>query len=74
MGVTPPKYSTSTGDRITMEIGVPDNLIGTVMGRGGEIIRDIKSVSGASIQISQKGVYIPGTSNRGITASGRQFQ
>lgn len=56
------------GDAVT--IPVPDSLVGGIVGRGGSSIREIQQYSGATIKISQKGEYVPGTNNRIITLTG----
>lgn len=54
-----------------MILGVEDDKIGSVMGDGGKIIKEIMAVSGAQITVSQKGDYLPGgTKNRRITIVG----
>lgn len=54
-------------------LAVPENVIGFILGPQGRSIVDLQSVSGTVIQISQKGVYAPGTQNRMIAITGPQF-
>ena len=49
---------------------VPEGVVGAVIGRNGKCVADIIKQSGARIQISQKGVYAPGTNNRKVTIAG----
>lgn len=58
--------------RDTMKIcfGVRENVVGAIIGPEGKAIADISQISGASIKISNKGVYAPGTRNRIVTISG----
>ena len=51
---------------------VSDSVIPGILGRGGQVIKEIQETSGASIKVSQKGDYVPGTSLRIITISGNQ--
>ena len=54
----------------TLEISVPDELIGVVLGKGGKTITEIMQYSGAKIQASQKGEFMPGTNNRKVVITG----
>ena len=51
---------------------VSDSVVPGILGRGGQVIKDIQEQSGASVKVSQKGDYVPGTSLRIITISGNQ--
>eukprot|EP00750_Incisomonas_marina_P007902 INCI15072.5.p1 GENE.INCI15072.5~~INCI15072.5.p1 ORF type:complete len:472 (-),score=73.07 INCI15072.5:268-1683(-) len=62
------------GAQTMLEISVPDSYIGGVVGRGGAVITNIQNTSGARVQISQKGVYFPGTTRRIIKITGSQAQ
>lgn len=44
----------------------------SVAGPGGRSLVEIQQMSGASIQISKKGTFAPGTRNRIVTISGSQ--
>ena len=57
-----------TGSLIQMSI--PDSLIGAVLGRGGSTLNELQSSTNTRIRISQRGVYVPGTTNRVVTISG----
>ncbi|CAK8572964.1 unnamed protein product [Lathyrus sativus] len=70
---TGPKFQNSKEDRSnSMTIGVADEHIGLVVGRGGRNISDISQVSGAKIKISDRGDYISGTTDRKVTITGSQ--
>ncbi|GAA0170123.1 RNA metabolism protein [Lithospermum erythrorhizon] len=60
----------------SVTIGVADEHIGLVVGRGGRSLTEIsqvhKLVSGARIKISDRGDFMSGTSNRKVTISGSQ--
>lgn len=73
LGISPPVYTTD-GANITMELGIPDAIIGALMGRGGSVVKEIMQITGSTIQISQKDVYVPGTTNRIVKITGTQHQ
>ncbi|XP_039129341.1 protein BTR1-like [Dioscorea cayenensis subsp. rotundata] len=56
------------GDSVT--IGIADEHIGVVVGRGGRNIMEITQGSGARIKISDRGDFMPGTSDRKVTITG----
>lgn len=56
------------------QIGVPDQMVGAIVGKGGLVLKTIIATTGASIKVSQKGEFIPGTNNRSITIEGSQQQ
>ncbi|KAJ9553651.1 hypothetical protein OSB04_017696 [Centaurea solstitialis] len=57
----------------SVTLGVADEHIGIVVGRGGRNIMEISQISGARIKISERGDFISGTCDRkvSITGSGR---
>ncbi|ONK57265.1 uncharacterized protein A4U43_C10F18300 [Asparagus officinalis] len=75
-GMMPPLISTrsspggSEGEGISVTIGVADEHIGFVLGRGGRTIMEIIQISGARIKISDRNDFMPGTSNRKVTITG----
>ncbi|CAB9516737.1 RNA-binding protein Nova-1 [Seminavis robusta] len=52
------------------QLFVPDNMIGSILGRGGKTLNDLQAQSGTRIRISQRGEYMPGTRNRLVTIRG----
>lgn len=70
----PPTTTATTSSSIqssaTLEITVPDELIGAILGKGGKTINEFMQYSGARIQVSQKGEFVPGTSNRKVVITG----
>ncbi|CAG2104513.1 unnamed protein product [Medioppia subpectinata] len=56
------------GAKIEVEIG--DNIVGAILGHGGKSLVEIQRLSGANIQISKKGIFVPGTRNRIVTITG----
>ncbi|XP_020896994.1 RNA-binding protein Nova-1 [Exaiptasia diaphana] len=73
LGISPPSTattSTSIQSSATLEITVPDELIGAILGKGGKTINELMQYSGARIQVSQKGEFVPGTNNRKVVITG----
>ncbi|WOK98363.1 protein BTR1 [Canna indica] len=58
------------GQNNSVMIGVADEHIGAVVGRGGRNITEISQVSGARIKISDRGDFMAGTSDRKVTITG----
>ncbi|XP_027104895.1 protein BTR1-like isoform X3 [Coffea arabica] len=56
----------------SVTIGVADEHIGLVVGRGGRNIFEISQLSGARIKISERGDFMSGTSDRKVTITGTQ--
>ncbi|CAM9271843.1 unnamed protein product, partial [Discosporangium mesarthrocarpum] len=54
----------------TIAVGIPDNMIGAILGKGGATIMELQNTSGARITVSQRGDYMPGTENRTVTIKG----
>lgn len=48
----------------SVTVGVADEHIGIVVGRGGRNIMEISQISGARIKISERGDFISGTCDR----------
>lgn len=67
------KFQNNKEDRTnSVTIGVADEHIGLVVGRGGRNITEISQVSGARIKISDRGDFMSGTNDRKITITGSQ--
>ncbi|KAB2627048.1 RNA-binding protein Nova-1-like [Pyrus ussuriensis x Pyrus communis] len=56
----------------SVTIGVADEHIGLVLGRGGKTITEISQGSGAKIKISDRGDFMSGTTDRKVTITGSQ--
>lgn len=67
---TPP--GEPSGPSMEEEVQVEERLVGAVLGPSGRHVEEIKQYSGADVQISKRGVYAPGTTNRLITIKGSQ--
>uniref|UniRef100_A0A8C3UUG3 K Homology domain-containing protein n=1 Tax=Catharus ustulatus TaxID=91951 RepID=A0A8C3UUG3_CATUS len=52
------------GSKDVVEIAVPENLVGAILGKGGKTLVEYQELTGARIQISKKGEFVPGTRNR----------
>mmetsp|Transcript_21200 Transcript_21200/g.33219 ORF Transcript_21200/g.33219 Transcript_21200/m.33219 type:complete len:181 (+) Transcript_21200:503-1045(+) len=59
---------------VTYTLHVPDNVVPAILGRGGQVIKEMMEQSGANIKVSQKGDYVPGTNLRIVTIQGGQNQ
>lgn len=70
----PPARNNRPGNygETVIEIPIADSIIGAILGKRGKVISDIQNISGAHIQVSQRGDYIPGTSNRRVTVTGTE--
>lgn len=51
IGCTAPIFSTD-GTRIIMQMGIPDELLGSIIGKQGSVIKEISAMSGAHCQVS----------------------
>ncbi|GAB4822028.1 hypothetical protein N2152v2_009074 [Parachlorella kessleri] len=51
---------------------VPEDKVGVVIGKQGQVIKQIKEMLGVNIRISAKGEFMAGTSDRVCTISGSQ--
>lgn len=53
-----------------ISIQVPEGVIGAVIGKSGRYVSEVMKQTGARVQISQKGDFVPGTSDRKIAILG----
>ncbi|XP_014667595.1 PREDICTED: RNA-binding protein Nova-1-like [Priapulus caudatus] len=67
---SPLEITTDQEDVSTVALEVNENIVGAILGHGGRSLLEIQQRSGATIQISKKGVYAPGTLNRLVTITG----
>eukprot|EP00546_Thalassionema_frauenfeldii_P005507 CAMPEP_0178923324 /NCGR_PEP_ID=MMETSP0786-20121207/16655_1 /TAXON_ID=186022 /ORGANISM="Thalassionema frauenfeldii, Strain CCMP 1798" /LENGTH=661 /DNA_ID=CAMNT_0020597805 /DNA_START=292 /DNA_END=2277 /DNA_ORIENTATION=- len=65
---------THTPPGFAAQVAVADNLIGSILGRGGRTLNELQVLSNTRIRISQRGEYIPGTRNRVVTIRGPTAQ
>uniref|UniRef100_UPI00358E8048 RNA-binding protein Nova-1 isoform X1 n=1 Tax=Myxine glutinosa TaxID=7769 RepID=UPI00358E8048 len=68
-GTTPSATGGPAGKDV-LEIAVPENLVGAILGKGGKTLVEYQEMTGARIQISKKGEFVPGTRNRKVTITG----
>lgn len=59
------------GEYTTTQVTIPKDLAGSIIGRGGQRIKEIRERSGATIKIDDP---LPGSNDRIITISGNQSQ
>jgi len=52
------------------DLEVPESIVGAILGPGGKGIVELQQYTQTNIQISKKGVYMPGTRNRIVTITG----
>lgn len=69
-GAPPIRSSTGPHENNSVTIGVADEHIGAVVGRGGRNIMEITQASGARIKISDRGDFMSESSDRKVTISG----
>ncbi|CBJ29908.1 conserved unknown protein [Ectocarpus siliculosus] len=64
-----------SGDMVSqMQVAIPDHLVGVILGKGGATVIDMQNQTGARIQVSQRGEYIPGTTNRAVWVGPEVFE
>ena len=66
-----PQLPQATRPGFTAQVLIPDNLIGSILGRGGTTLNELQMHSNTRIRISQRGEYVPGTRNRIVTIRGQ---
>jgi len=54
----------------THSFEVGEHIVGALLGPGGRSIVDLQTWSGATVEVSKKGIYAPGTRNRIVKVSG----
>ncbi|XP_056394354.1 RNA-binding protein Nova-2-like isoform X2 [Hyla sarda] len=60
----------SVAPKETLEMAVPETLVGAILGKGGKTLVEYQELTGARIQISKKGEFVPGTRSRKVTITG----
>lgn len=67
----PPSVFTETlSATTTINMAVPDQYVGLILGPGGSYVAEITRFTGAKITVSRRGEYIEGTQNRSVTIVG----
>mmetsp|Transcript_11955 Transcript_11955/g.14935 ORF Transcript_11955/g.14935 Transcript_11955/m.14935 type:complete len:472 (-) Transcript_11955:205-1620(-) len=54
----------------SIQVTVPDSMVGGILGRGGSAIAEIQVCSNTKIKVSERGDFVPGTTNRIVTITG----
>ncbi len=54
----------------TYEMAVPESMVNAVAGSDNKLLTDLMQTTGARVQLSGKGEFIPGTYNRKLTVTG----
>ena len=54
----------------TYEIAIPEMMVSSVAGTDNKLLTDLMQTTGARVQLSGKGEFIPGTYNRKLTITG----
>jgi predicted RNA-binding protein YlqC (UPF0109 family) len=73
-GLVPQAPTLTSPGCFTTQVLVPDNMIGSILGRGGHTLTELQMMSGTRIRISQRGEYMPGTRSRIVTIRGPTAQ
>ena len=60
----------TSGPQSEVTMHVADRAMGAVIGKGGEVINQLKSVVGVRIRVSGREEFVEGTRDRTITISG----
>lgn len=58
------------GPQSESTVGVPNRAVGAIIGKGGEVINQIKTLVGVRIRVSARDDFIEGTQDRAVTISG----
>lgn len=66
----PSSDSFAVSTNTTIELAVPDSMVGAVLGVQGVTLGEIISLSGADVKLSKRGEFIEGTTNRLVTIVG----
>lgn len=53
-----------------VSVGIPDSMVGAILGKGGATINELQSLSGARITVSHRDSLMPGSENRILTITG----
>jgi predicted RNA-binding protein YlqC (UPF0109 family) len=73
-GLVPQVPTLTSPGCFSTQVLVPDNMIGSILGRAGHTLTELQVLSGTRIRISQRGEYMPGTRSRVVTIRGPTAQ
>jgi hypothetical protein len=71
--VSQPPIMTAPGCFLAQAL-IPEQMVGSILGRGGSTLNDLQMRSGTRIRVSQRGEYMPGTRSRIVTVRGPTAQ
>jgi len=66
----PTAEAPNSAETVTHSFEVGEHIVGALLGPGGRSIVDLQTWSGATVEVSKKGVFAPGTRNRIVTVTG----
>ena len=66
----PPQHLPPPASEFSTQMEAPDNMVGSILGRGGKVLNRIQSRTQTRIRLSQRGDFVPGTNNRIVTITG----
>eukprot|EP00210_Caulerpa_lentillifera_P005631 g5384.t1 len=64
------RSSSFTGRNVERKLAVPDEHVGAIIGKGGEILVQLQHLIGVKVTISARGEFEPGTRNRVVSITG----
>lgn len=64
------RTSPSQPARVESKLSVPDEHVGAIIGKGGEILAQLQDLVGVKVTISGRGEFEPGTRNRVVSITG----
>lgn len=70
-GSQSPRIQADNGSA-SITIGIPESRVGSVIGRGGDVISQIKDLLGVAVHISERGEYMAGTTDRECQITGEK--
>ena len=70
MGAQMSNLASNIKTTVTIQMEIPDVLVGAILGKGGKTVNEFIQFSGAKIQFSAKNDFAPGTTDRVLTIQG----
>ena len=68
--LTPPMTMQSPNQTSSIQMFVPNSLIGALLGQRGQTLIDLQKRTATMIKVSQRGEFVPGTNDRIVTIVG----
>jgi len=66
----PTTEAANSAQTVTHSFEIGEHMVGVLLGPAGRSITDLQTWSGATVEVSKKGVFAPGTRNRIVTITG----